>query len=518
MLPGEPRTLLEGGVAGPEAYERDEEWQKRVVEHCRFNLNRMVDIAHAAGAKVIFVTPASNLRDCSPFKSQNRAGLTPAEFKNWQSFVAVADRAYSAGDWNAALAAADRALTIDDQHAGVHYLRGRALWQMQRFDEARKEFIQAKDQDICPLRALTSIVNAVQDVAAQRRVPVADFVEMIDQLAEHRTPGDDWFLDHVHPTIDGNFRLASALVPEIARTGFGEIDRSWDDAAAHNVKRQVEARLDRKTHGTALCNVAKVMAWAGKYEDAYRSALRAESLSPNDAAIEFEVGKNAYHLRRYDEAIQHLKAALALNPRFVEAQLLLANSWGAQGDFAQAIVACRAGLELRPSDAGLHLTLGHYDSRVGQTNEAIAQVREAIRLAPDYAEAHSNLGWLLKDSGQLTEALEHFREAVRLKPGLITARLGLAWLLASHPDERLRDPRRAIALSEQMADGSHFENWMVLDTLAVSYAAAGRFDDAVHVQQQAVNLVHRNSPAYESAVQQRLVLFQQGKPYRENAR
>ena len=73
-LPAEVDTLLDRSV-GPQVYFRDDDLQRKVLAHYRFNLERMTDIARSAGAQVIFVTPASNLRSCAPFKSESRKGL-----------------------------------------------------------------------------------------------------------------------------------------------------------------------------------------------------------------------------------------------------------------------------------------------------------------------------------------------------------------------------------------------------------------------------------------------------------
>ncbi|MGH7199308.1 MAG: SGNH/GDSL hydrolase family protein [Planctomycetaceae bacterium] len=65
-LSSEVRSILDDTI-GPEAYHRDEELRRQVVAHYRFNLHRMIDIARASGSEVVLVTPASNLRSCSPF-------------------------------------------------------------------------------------------------------------------------------------------------------------------------------------------------------------------------------------------------------------------------------------------------------------------------------------------------------------------------------------------------------------------------------------------------------------------
>ena len=71
-------TLLDHSV-GPTEYTRDDTLRDQVIGHFRFNLARMIDIARSAGAEVVVVTPATNLRDCSPFKSESRSGLSGPE-------------------------------------------------------------------------------------------------------------------------------------------------------------------------------------------------------------------------------------------------------------------------------------------------------------------------------------------------------------------------------------------------------------------------------------------------------
>jgi len=82
LLQSEVVTLLDDSV-GPSAYERDEELQEQVIEHFRYNLVRMIDVARSAGAEVLLISPASNLRSASPFKSEHREGLTEAKMNRW---------------------------------------------------------------------------------------------------------------------------------------------------------------------------------------------------------------------------------------------------------------------------------------------------------------------------------------------------------------------------------------------------------------------------------------------------
>ena len=502
-LPAEVDAILDHTV-GPQAYHRDDALRKNVIDHFRFNLGRMVGIAHSAGAKVILVTPAVNLRNCAPFKSEHRAGINAPEVAEWQKLVRHAN-----------ISDLQEAVRIDPQYADTHYVLAHALWESKRFDEARAAFLRALDEDVCPLRALPEMIDGMRDAFRDRKVTFVDFVKLLEGKSPCGVPGEDWFLDHVHPTIEGHRVLALAVIDKMAEQGWAHLSSGWNTEVQQEVKRRVESTLTAKDHGVALCTLAKVIAWAGKDAEAYRIALRARALAPDDAAVHFEIGKNAARIGRKEEALESLRQAVSLQPNFAEAKALLASVLIDAGQFDEALRLNQEAVALHPDDARLRLVSAGLLSRANRPREASDACREALRINPDYAEAHNTLAWLLKDQGKLTEALEHFREAARLRPGMVQAMMGLAWVLATHPDSHVRNPREALRLAERVVQLSPPQNWVALDTLAAAYAANGRLPEAVQTQRKTLDLVRGISPKDTSAVETRLALYEQGKPFLE---
>ena len=506
VLSTEVDAILDHTV-GPQAYHRDEQLRQRILEHFRFNLTRMVDIARSAGAEVILVTPAVNLRNCAPFKSEHRAGITPAETAEWQKLVRHATQQHRTTNWAEAVSALQQATRIDPRFADGHYLLAHALWELKRFDEARAAFRRALDEDVCPLRALPEMTAAMREVAAQQRVKLVDFTRLLETKSPYGVPGDDWFLDHVHPTIEGHRILAAALLESISHP--------LPQAAHQEIRKSVESTLTPNDHGTALCTLAKVIAWAGKDAEAHRIALRARALAPDDAAVHFEVGKNAARIGRTDEAILALKHAVSLRTNFAEAKALLGSTLMDAGQTEEALRSAREAVELRADDARLRLVFAGLLSRASRLEEAAAQCRETLRLNGNSAEAHNTLAWLLKEQRDFTESLNHFREAVRLRPGLTPAMMGLAWMLATHPDADVREPREAIRLAERVVQLSPPENWMAFDTLAAALASAGRFPEAVNMQRKALEAARAIGPKDVPALEARLMLYERGTPFVE---
>jgi len=485
LLPGEVETILEKTV-GPETYHRDEEMQKQVLKNYRYNLRRMTDIARAAGAKVMFVTPASKLRDCAPFKSEHRAGLTDTDREHWEVVFGQAKTAYQDREWNKSLTLLDDAATIDDRYAELHYLRGRVLWELERYDEARTAFIRARDEDVCPLRSLSPMWDIVIEVAKEREVPVIDFVTMLEEKAEHGVPGEDLFFDHAHPTIEGNRQLALRLLETMVEEEIVHPVKTWDDAAIAAVKEEVESKLDREAHGAALRNLATLLKWAGKYEEAHKLALRAEEMIPKDADTHFHLGASAAKVGRVDEAMNHYRQALELNPNHPAAHTNLANMLTAQGKFDQAIPHYRYVIQLEPNIALAHYNLGRVLAAQRKFDEAIVCYRQALRLDNKYVKAYSSMGKALAAQGKFDQAVTYHRQALQLKGDYIESLMSMAWILATNPDPKIRNVIEAITLAERAAELTKYENAVVLNILATAYAEAGKFDQAITTAEKAL--------------------------------
>ena len=429
-LPGEVETILESSL-GPESYHRDAELREHVRDHYRYNLMRMVDIARSVGAKVILVTPASNLRGCSPFKSKHREDLAGAQRKGWQTLFSDANKMHAAGRWDEALTAIDNAIAIDDRYAHGHYLRGRILWKLQRHGEAKEAFTRAMDEDVCPLRAPTSMVDIVAEVANERDVPVVDFIALVEGQSEHAIPGEELFLDHAHPTIEGNRRLALALLETMDRHRIVHPASEWDDAIVDRVTKEVESQLDIEAHGIALRNLSRLFRWAGKFEEGHKLGLRAVEMVPSDAEAHFVLGANVAELGLIDEAIRHYRRALQIQPDYTKAHGNLGDALAKQGRFDEAINQYRQALKIDPGYSHAHGNLGVAMSAKGELDEAVRHFRQALQIEPDYTEAHNSLGTVLVALGRLDEAVKQFRQALETRPHYVHARYNLGSVLRS---------------------------------------------------------------------------------------
>ncbi len=345
VLDADVRTLLDASV-GPDAYTRDDTLAANVLRHYRFSLARMADMAHSAGAELVLVSPASNLRHCTPFKSEPTMGLDAAESRRWASLFEAAEKAADEDRWPEALAALDQAAVIEDRHAGAHYLRGRALDALGRHDQAKAAFARARDEDVCPLRALGQGRNIVAEVARERDVPLVDFVTLVENRSRQGIPGESLFLDHVHPTIEGARLLALEILETLRREGLVQPSPAWGPEAIQAVVDDVEGRLQPASHGLALSNLSKVLGWAGKLDEARKLSIRAARLAPESAQMHHQAALAAHLTGHLKEATFHYRKTIALAPATATAHSNLAVILDEAGNSPQAAVHYRRAIAL----------------------------------------------------------------------------------------------------------------------------------------------------------------------------
>ncbi len=133
---------------------------------------------------------------------------------------------------------------------------------------------------------------------------------------------------------------------------------------------------------------------------------------------------------RLDEALTHVRRALALDSRSVQAfhQLVLVHLAQAEGDASsldRAALACRQGMQIDDGFAPLHNTCGVVDARRGRIVEALARFERAYTLDPELFEAWMNFGHVTLSFRGYEDAERAFRAALETRPDDYDARIGL---------------------------------------------------------------------------------------------
>jgi tetratricopeptide (TPR) repeat protein len=448
---GENTQSIAVNAVGTEAYHRDPSFSREVVEHFSATLESMIHTAHQAGAEIVFVVPASNLADFVPFKSEHRQGLTDRELSLWNRHFAAAQELWSKERWPEALAEMERAERIDNQFAAAWFLKGRILQAMGDVPAAKASFEKARDEDVCPLRAISPIAAAVRDIGLRRGKAVVDFEAIVARHSEHGLPGRAMFHDHVHLSIEANRLMALAIMTQLQKMGVVKPDQPWDEAAVQRVRSRVLEGVDPLLHARELRHLAAMLGWlrqtdlarhqadlslelSGHTEEAFLDlASRWRSNGSPELAVEYcrkAVSLDGDSARRWaalgmawleagnaSEGIRALQKAIAMDPDDVESRTRAGIALALRGDLEEAAVHLKEAIRLKPDSGTVRGNYGLVLARQGKLQEAIEEYEAALELDPASPSVHFNLGVAKEESGNAEEAAHHYRSALRAQPG-----------------------------------------------------------------------------------------------------
>ena len=286
------------------------------------------------------------------------------------------------------------------------------------------------------------------------------------------------------PAAERCFRNAQLLAPDAFR---------WPYYLAHLLRKTGELTGSVKSFERVLQlrpeNLAAVV-WLGRVYLDLGSPDLAEPLitqlllrHPDAPAARFEAGRVALARQDYADAVEHLEAALALDPEATVIHYPLAMAYRHLGDLGQAedhlqrrggrgaaagvpvrladplmralnavfqnpqyyrdlayhalanedwpvaVTQFRKAVDAAPDHAAMRLDLGVALERLGDARGAQAQFEAGLGLDPRLYRAHYNLGALLARSGRDQEAIGRFTGAVTQNPNFGAAHLELAHAL-----------------------------------------------------------------------------------------
>jgi tetratricopeptide (TPR) repeat protein len=148
-------------------------------------------------------------------------------------------------------------------------------------------------------------------------------------------------------------------------------------------------------------------------------------------------------------------------------------------------------------------------------NSAIAILSTVLNREPNNLQALSYRAMLLQNTGQYAKAVIDYEAVLKSKIPQMAWR-SYASLLATCPDEKFRDPERAVLLATQAVNFTKAKTPTSgalprdMDILASAYAQQKNFAAAIHWQKEAIKL---DLPSNQEIMKARLKLYEAGKPY-----
>ena len=253
--------------------------------------------------------------------------------------------------------------------------------------------------------------------------------------------------------------------------------------------------------------------WANG-EAMFRNAV---TVSQKNPTAHLDLGAALETKGKTDEALVEYQEALRLDPEMFEAANDIGKLLFEKGRPAEALDYCIAAVRLKPDRATLRNNLGLTLVELGRFDEALNQFAEAARLDETYASPRFQTGRTLLKLDRDAEALPQLFATLQIEPDNLQFLIYTARVLASDKNPQGRDGEKAFAIANQASQLAGSPQPVVLDTLAMTLAELGRFDEAQKNQRQAIELAKKSNEREDlDVMQQRLKLYENQKPWRES--
>lgn len=176
-----PKSEVKGGtlmsrMASDQMIEYNSNVYNIGINQFEGNLDEMLQMAKDAGVKVILSNLVSNLKDQSPFVSNN---------KN------------------------------DESSAKFNFELGKKLLAKGDDVNARKYFEMAKDLDALRFRAPSKINEIIKQLAQKHNYPIVFAEEKFNKISPNGIVGNNLMTDHLHPTITGYQEIGKLFIEKM---------------------------------------------------------------------------------------------------------------------------------------------------------------------------------------------------------------------------------------------------------------------------------------------------------------
>jgi WD40 repeat protein/tetratricopeptide (TPR) repeat protein len=380
------------------------------------------------------------------------------------------------GQWDKTAADYSKAIELKPTEPPYWYDRGTAHFNLQQYDKAIADFTKV-------IELKPDFAEAWHDRgAAQARLEqiekaIADYSEAIK--------------------LKSDFALALKN-RGLLYANLGQ----WDKAEA-DFSKLIELQPQ---DWQPLCNRGSIYAAQDKWDQATADFAKAVELAAKEPAAWMSVGAAYREYRRWPEAIRHYSQAIKLKPQDPDAWYQRGMTHLAANEPDLAVADFSTAIDRAPKEAGIWLAYrgrAGAHMQLGRFPQALADYEKVLELMPKSGEAHNDLAWFLATCPEQKfldpkRAVELAQKAVEL-----TKEDGNFWNTLGVTHYRAGDCKAAaVALQKSMelrAGGDSFD-WLFL---AMAHGKLGNKDEARKWYDKAVEWLEKNKEELEKDVQHR---------------
>ncbi len=352
------------------------------------------------------------------------------------------------------------ALQNEPTNANIHYNLANVLELQGNYDEAISHYHQALEIRPRHINALNNLANLL---ASQGKFDEA--IGYYHQILKIKP--NDWIAYN---------NLGATL----------EEQGKFDEAIAHY---SMALRI-KPDFSEAHYNMVYAFASQGKLDEGFRHYRQVLGIELTDAELYNSFGVALVSKGMFDEAIGLFSRAIQAWPDYADAHCNLGFALASQGKYDEAFIYYRKALQFKPDNVEIHLKVGNLLASQNILDEAIGHFSRALRLAPNNSDALYSMGMALAMTNKPREAIIYLKQAMQLRPSWYEPAIWMARILATYPDIEVRDPNKAVIIAMHAAELTQYQDPVVLETLAASYAATGQYEMAVRTAQEALALAN----------------------------
>lgn len=359
------------------------------------NLRDICRSAKSAEAEAIVCSVAVNLHDFPPLGSLHQRDWKLEEQEQWKQFYSAGIQAEARREFSAALTNYESAARLDDHFAELLFRMARCFEAVGKLSEAQHYYALARDWDALPFRT-DSRLNGIIHSATTNAAPHVHFVDVeklfaASLLAENGVPGAKIFYEHVHLKFDGDYLLASSLVPAVAAALKLSSPSKPVLSRQECARRLACTRIDEANMEAAMARLTANPPFLDQLDHAARQAAA-------DADVQRKLGQ--------------------VLPEEID----------------QVIATHQQAIRSRPDDWMLHFNLGNLLNQVGRPQLAVSEFAEVVKRLPRHANFRIAYANALRQSNRRDEAAEQFAAALKIDPQNEAARQALDVLRRRSPD------------------------------------------------------------------------------------
>jgi tetratricopeptide (TPR) repeat protein len=208
-------------------------------------------------------------------------------------------------------------------------------------------------------------------------------------------------------------------------------------------------------------------------------------------------GLEHYNNQNYQDAIQNLERAIALDPNYTEAYYQLGLSYLAINDsdkarvyLGHALFYYKVNQHVGFSESEIHYHRGRAHHQLGNYEEAIKDFDEAIKLNDRFVDAYIERGRVYNLQNNRGNAFKDFNKAVELAPNnaVALANRAYTYYLQNKYDEAARDVEHALRIDSK--------NMLLYFTRGLVYSDLHGYDQAIPDFNRVIELEPDFAPVY----------------------